>query len=300
MFEYFNGNYAWNLAVVTLVEDVGTISEPAEAFQAVKHLENAAPEVANEAWYDAMAKLAARLERMADEGFGGRPPAHCGPQIPSVRHVLHPGGTDDVAPRCASHGGVQASRRQLPPGARSRAVRRRVPRHPLQVGLPASAPGCVRRPMGRAFGDPHPGLRLDQGDPVSGAAGVQAPRLVRPHRRPARRRRRAAPHGLPAEIETENYISKVVDYIQARPDIATDQIGLAGSAWGVTSRPGPPPSSRGSGPAHAGRDVQRRGHGEAAADQRGVVRALRANPTSHGLWPGARPPRPNSPRPSPG
>ncbi len=70
MFEYFSANYAWNMAVVTLVEDVGTISEPSEAFQAVAHLAKGAdPSVANEAWYQAMARLGDRLERMADQDF---------------------------------------------------------------------------------------------------------------------------------------------------------------------------------------------------------------------------------------
>ena len=67
MFEYFSGNYTWNMAVNTLVEDVGTLSEPSEAFQAVAHLAEANPAVANEAWYQAMVRLGDRLEHMADQ-----------------------------------------------------------------------------------------------------------------------------------------------------------------------------------------------------------------------------------------
>ena len=74
MFEYFKNNYAWNLAAVTLIEDVGTISEPAEAFAQVAHLATGDAEEANAAWHDAMVALADRLERMGKEDFGiGRP-----------------------------------------------------------------------------------------------------------------------------------------------------------------------------------------------------------------------------------
>jgi len=64
MFEYFKDNYAWNLAAVTLIEEVGTISEPETAFRKVAHLAAADVVTANFAWTTAMTELGERLEAL--------------------------------------------------------------------------------------------------------------------------------------------------------------------------------------------------------------------------------------------
>jgi hypothetical protein len=65
MFEYFIDNYTRNMVVATLVEDVGTLAEPFEAFQSVAHLSGGDRIAANAGWYDAMVRLGEKLERLA-------------------------------------------------------------------------------------------------------------------------------------------------------------------------------------------------------------------------------------------
>lgn len=232
MFEYFEGNYAWNLAVVTLVEDVGTISEPAEAFQAVKHLEGAAPEVANEAWYEAMAKLAGRLERMAEEDLSAGHP------LTAARKFHRSAMYYIRAERMMSH---SDTRRMV---AYKRAVANYRKARDLEqsdvefVDIPYKS-GVLPALLVRAKSDgPAPIVIHIQG--FDSIKETQYPVLQEYRRRGLSVLIVDQPgaggalrlYGLPAEIETENYISKVVDYIQSRPDIATDQIGLAGISMG--------------------------------------------------------------------
>src|SRR3990167_5118773 len=44
MFEYFKNNYAWNLTAIALMEEIGNVTQPCEAFAAVRDLEDAPPD----------------------------------------------------------------------------------------------------------------------------------------------------------------------------------------------------------------------------------------------------------------
>ncbi|MGE0253646.1 MAG: alpha/beta hydrolase family protein [Alphaproteobacteria bacterium] len=66
MFEYFPDNYAWNLTVSTLFDEVGTTTEPEEALRALRPVAGGDRSSANEAWYQSLTRLAERLERLAE------------------------------------------------------------------------------------------------------------------------------------------------------------------------------------------------------------------------------------------
>jgi alpha-beta hydrolase superfamily lysophospholipase len=232
MFEYFSANYTWNMAVVTLVEDVGTISEPSEAFQAVAHLAKAAdPSVANEAWYQAMARLGDRLERMADQDLAER-------HLLSAARKYHRAAMYFFrAERMISHQEpkrLETYRRAIDDYRKARDYGNDGVEF---VDIPYKT-GSMPALLIRAAAHPAPIIIHLQG--FDSIKETQFPVLQEYRRRGLSCLIVDQPgaggalrlHGLTAAIETEKYVSVIVDYIQSHPNIATDRIGLAGISMG--------------------------------------------------------------------
>src|SRR5580658_5910535 len=227
MFEYFSDNYPWNMAAVTLVEDVGTISEPGEAFQSVAHLAKGDPAAANEAWYQAMVRLGERLERMADRDLAEKHP------LSAARKYLRAAMYFIRAERMISH----LDARRLSAYQRAIADYRKARDYgndgvefvdiPYKGGfMPALLIAAITR-------KPAPIVIHLQG--FDSIKETQFPMLQEYRRRGLSCLIVDQPgaggalrlHRLTAEVESENYVAAIVDYVQSRPDIATDQIGLA-------------------------------------------------------------------------
>jgi alpha-beta hydrolase superfamily lysophospholipase len=233
MFEYFSGNYTWNMAVNTLVEDVGTLSEPSEAFQAVAHLAEANPAVANEAWYQAMVRLGDRLEHMADQDISD------GHALSAARKYHRASMYLVRAERMISHEEPK----------RLATYRRAIANYRKARDLRADGVEFIDIPYRSGYmpalliragtaGNPPPIVVHLQG--FDSIKETQFPVLQEYRRRGLSCLIVDQPgaggalrlHGLTAEIETENYVSIIVDYIQSHPPIATKEIGLAGISMG--------------------------------------------------------------------
>ncbi|SFM92517.1 S9 family peptidase [Variovorax sp. OV329] len=232
MFEYFKDNYAWNIAVATLVEEVGTLAEPMEAFQAVAHLADADPTVANQAWHDAMMALGQRLERLADEDLAAghalsaaRKYHRASMYLIRVERMMPPRNSDRLA----------VYRRALANFRKARELGRDGVEF---VGIPFEGkviPALLVKAKGSA---PAPIVIHLQG--FDSVKETQWPMLQEYRRRGLSVLILDQPgagealrlHGLTARIESETYVSRAVDYILGRADIRTEQIGLAGLSMG--------------------------------------------------------------------
>jgi dienelactone hydrolase len=232
MFEFFEGNYAWNLSVLTLVEDVGTISEPMEAFQSVAHLAKAPPATANEAWYQALVKLGEKLERLADRDVSENHP------FTAARKYHRSSMYFIRAERMASH---RDPRRLM---TYKRAIKNyRLARDLAQEGvefldIPYKGGLMPALFIPAVKGKPAPIIIHLQG--FDSIKETQFPVVQEYRRRGLSCLIVDQPgsggalrlHGLTAEFETEQYVSKIVDFVLSRPDMKTDQIGLAGISMG--------------------------------------------------------------------
>lgn len=67
MFDYFPSNYAWSLTVLLAVEAVGTISEIDDAIRHLKETSQVDARAANQQWFAAWSGLADRLEHLAQD-----------------------------------------------------------------------------------------------------------------------------------------------------------------------------------------------------------------------------------------
>ncbi len=67
MFEYFPNNYPWSLAVVSAVNRGGAISEIDEACRPLKDVAGRTDVLAQQAWYESWKKLAERVEALASD-----------------------------------------------------------------------------------------------------------------------------------------------------------------------------------------------------------------------------------------
>jgi alpha-beta hydrolase superfamily lysophospholipase len=232
MFKYFEKNYAWNTALATLIEEVGTLAEPMEAFQSVAHLAGADPEVANLAWRDAMAKLAERLERLADQDLAE------GHRLTASRKYHRAAMYFIRVERMASHRDsrrFETYRRAL---ANFRNARELGNDGVEFVDIPYQN-GAIPALLVKAGGDkPTPIVIHLQG--FDSVKETQWPAVQEYRRRGMSVLILDQPgaggalrlHGLTAVVESETYVSRVVNYILGRPDIATQQIGLAGLSMG--------------------------------------------------------------------
>ncbi len=232
MFEFFEGNYPWNMAVVTLVEEVGTISEPSSVLEALKAVARQPPEIASPAWRDAMQALGERLEREADEDEGRG-------HLLSASRKHHRAAMYFVrAERMVSHTDplrLPLYRRALHAYRKARELNRD-PINFVEVAYGGSAiPGLFLRGEGEG---PRPtvlhlqgfdSLKETQYPYLDGyrPRGMNALIVDQPGAGEALRL-----NGLVGVIETETYVAALLDYLQGRPDVDGESIGLCGMSMG--------------------------------------------------------------------
>lgn len=234
MLEYFKGNYAWNMAVATLVEDVGTLAEPFEAFKSIEHLSGGDKKAANEAWFEAFFKLGEKLEGLGDRDLSE------GNELTAARKYHRASMYFTRADRMMSHTDerkflaydrVMSNFRKARDYGREGVEFVDIPY--LDGFMPAlliKAPDVDGKPAPIVF-------QIQGGDSVKEtqwpvlktyrARGVSLMIVDQPGAGGALRL-----HGLTGSLESEKYVSKIIDYILSRPDIATDEIGICGISLG--------------------------------------------------------------------
>jgi len=234
MLHYFKDNYAWNMAVATLVEDVGTLAEPFTAFSAIEHLSGGDSRIANDAWYAAFFALGERLESLADRDLAE------GNGLTAARKYHRAAMYFTRADRMTSHNDERKMRAYLRVMSNFRKGRDHGREGVEFVDIPYKS-GFMPSLLVKApdvGGKPAPIVIHIQGfDSVKEtqwpvlqtykARGVSLLIVDQGGSGGALRL-----HGLTAEIETEKYVGTIIDYILSRSDIATDEIGLCGISMG--------------------------------------------------------------------
>jgi dienelactone hydrolase len=233
VFEYFKGNYAWNLTAVTLIEEVGTISEPAEAFEAVAKFANGPDEEANRSWYEAMSALGDKLEIAANSDLGA------GNSLTAARKFHRAAMYLIRAERITSHTDPRrliAYRRALENYRKARDFGEdgvEFVEVPFEGGV---MPALLI--VAKTDGKPAPIVIHIQG--FDSIKETQFPVLQEYRRRGLSCLIVDQPgaggalrlHGLTARPDAERYVSTIIDWIMARQDLATSRIGLAGLSMG--------------------------------------------------------------------
>ena len=234
MLLYFRDNYAWNMAVATLVEDVGTLAEPFTAFTSVESLSGAEPRVANEAWFGAFIALGERLQRLGDRDLAE------GNELTAARKYHRASMYFTRADRMMSHEDERkflAYDRVLENYRKAREYGREGVEF-LDIPYKDGAMPSLLIKAPDVKGMPAPIVIQVQGfDSVKEtqwpvlqtyrARGVSLLIVDQGGSGGALRL-----HGLIGEPDAEKYVAKIIDYIMARPDIATDQIGICGISMG--------------------------------------------------------------------
>jgi dienelactone hydrolase len=233
MFEYFKSNYAWSLAALTLIEEVGTISQPAEVFAAVEGMADAPAEEASRAWYDAMTAMGEKQEKYANIDLAARTP------LTAARKFHRAAAYFMRANRISSHedpGQLVSYKRAIENYRKAREYG--------EEGVE-----FVDIPFEKGF---MPALLIPattDGKPSPIVVHIQGFDSVKETFFPVLReyRRRGLSclivdqpgaggalrlHGLKARIETEVYVGAIVDWIMSRRDLATNMIGLTGVSMG--------------------------------------------------------------------
>jgi dienelactone hydrolase len=233
MFEYFDSNYAWNLTAISLMDEIGTVSQPCEVFASVKALEDQPIAVSGPAWYDAMVEMAERIEALAEIDLAA------GNELTASRKFHRAATYYSRADRIIPHDDP----RQL------LAYRRMLTDYRKARELGRDGVEFVEIPYGDGF---MPALL------VQGSNGTDIPPIVVhiqgfdsiketqfPMLQEYRRRNLSLLivdqpgagaalrlHGLTARYDSEDYVATIIDWITARADIATDRIGLCGLSMG--------------------------------------------------------------------
>ncbi len=233
MFEYFKSNYAWNLTALTLIDEVGTISQPAEAFAEAAKFEDQPMEIANNAWYEAMAALGDKTERCARNDLAA------GHRFTAARKFHRAAMYFLRADRVISN----TDPRRLPIYQRAlenyRAARDNDGDHVEFVEIPYEG-GVLPALLITATTDGTPApivIHLQGFDvvkemywPLLGEyrrRGLSVLIVDQPGAGGALRL-----HKLHARYDAEAYVRVIVDWIMGRPDLATDRIGLCGISMG--------------------------------------------------------------------
>ena len=233
MFEFFRNNYAWNLTAISLMEEIGNVTQPCEAFAAVKAVESEPLEVSSIAWYDAMSEMGERMERLGEADLSE------GNALTASRKFHRAASYFLRADRIAPHDDP----RQM------KAYRRAIANYRKSRDLAQDGVEFVDIPYENGF---MPGLLIkaaSDGGPAPIVIHIQGFDSVKETQFPMFQeyRRRGLSllivdqpgaggalrlHGLAGRYDTEAYVRVIVDWILARDDIATDRIGLCGLSMG--------------------------------------------------------------------
>lgn len=234
MFEYFPDNYTWNMAVVTLVDEVGTISEADSVLRKVREQIETDSDLshARQVWFEAMKSLGARLQALAeDDEKRGR--------YLSAARKFHRAAMYYIrADRMASH--LNSERVAIYKSAlASYRKARKLGRDPIEfVEIPYNGkviPGLFLQ--GEGDGPKPTVIHLQGFDSIKETQfpylggyrprGMNALIVDQPGAGEAIRI-----YGLTAEVETENYVRVLIDWLEKRRDVNAERIGLAGISMG--------------------------------------------------------------------
>ncbi len=233
MFEYFKDNYAWNLTALTLIEEVGTISQPAEAFAQAAKFADASPAVANAAWYDAMVALGENAERLAEADVTEQHRLTAARKF--HRAAMYFIRAERIVPH-TDHRKLTAYKRALVNYKKARDFGQDGVEF---VNIPYEAgqiPGLLV--AATTDGKPSPLVVHIQG--YDSLKETQWPTLQEYRRRGLSVLIVDQPgagealrlYDLHARYDSEAYVRHIVDWIMSRPDLATDRIGLCGMSMG--------------------------------------------------------------------
>lgn len=233
MFEYFDHNYAWNLTAISLMDEIGNVTQPCEVFAAVKPVEDQPLAVSSIAWYDAMTEMGERMEAL------GAADLAAGNALTASRKFHRAAMYFARADRIVAHDDPRqmvAYRRLLATYRQARELGRDgVEFVEIPYGA-ASLPGLL---IGAPDTDGTPPIvvHLQGFDSIK---ETQFPMLQEYRRRGLSLLIVDQPgaggalrlHGLTGRSDSEAYVSVIVDWIMSRPDLATDRIGLCGLSMG--------------------------------------------------------------------
>lgn len=233
MFEYFKDNYAWNLTTLTLIEDVGTISQPAEAFEQAAKFADQPADVANNAWQEAMTALGDKTEKCAERDLAEGHP------LTAARKFHRAAMYFIRAERMIAH----TDPRRLAAYKRALVNYRKARDHGQDgvefVNIPYESgfiPGLLI--PATSDGNPSPIVIHLQG--FDSLKETQWPCLQEYRRRGMSVLIVDQPgaggalrlYNIPGRFDSEAYVSVIVDWLKARSDLATDRIGLCGVSMG--------------------------------------------------------------------
>ncbi|MCU1395020.1 MAG: hypothetical protein JWM34_3448 [Ilumatobacteraceae bacterium] len=233
MFEYFERNYAWNLTAISLMDEIGTVTQPCEVLAAVEAVEDQPIDVSSVAWYDAMTEMADRMETLGDADLAA------GHELTASRK-FH---------RAATY--LSRADRMMPPDDPRQMVAyqrmrsnyrkaRDLARDGVEfVDIPYGA-GVMPALLVTASTEEEPAPIVVHIQGFDSIKETQFPMLQEYRRRGLSVLIVDQPgaggalrlHGLTARHDSEAYVSVIVDWITSRPDIATDRIGLCGLSMG--------------------------------------------------------------------
>ena len=230
---YFADNYPWSLTVAMLFDEVATFGEIDDALAPLKPLAGGDKAIANEAWYQAMMKLAENLERL---GTDDRAEGH---DLSAARKHHRAGLYYLRAERFAAHGdprGLLAYKR----GVEHYRLARKLENAPVEfLDIPfrgSTFPAMFVKAKGEGK---RPCVVFQQGFdslkelfyPVGGTQfrdrGVSLLVIDQPGAGGALRL-----NGLTALVESEHAVGAAIDYLETRPDIDADRIGVMGISLG--------------------------------------------------------------------
>ena len=112
MFEYFPGNYVWNLGVVATLNSGGQIDEVDRACRPIKDLAAQGSDVGTREFMAAWTKIADQLEAQAAEAEAAGHLRTAGPEVLPVGGLSEPGRAD------AELQGPEPQRRSTPTAPR--------------------------------------------------------------------------------------------------------------------------------------------------------------------------------------
>ncbi len=234
MFEYFDTNYAWNLTAISLMDEIGTVSQPCEVFAAVKPVEDQPIAVSGSAWYDAMTEMAERMEALAAIDLAA------GHELTASRKLHRAAAYHSRADRILPHDDPRqmlAYHRMLATYRQARDLGRDGVEF---VDIPyedGSLPALLIRASHASDAPPPVVVHIQGFDSIK---ETQFPMLQEYRRRGLSLLIVDQPgaggalrlHGLTARPDSEVYVAAIIDWITARPDVATDRIGLCGLSMG--------------------------------------------------------------------
>lgn len=236
MFEYFPGNYVWNLAVVATLNSGGYIDEVDRACRPVREAAQQGADVGTELLYKSWRAVADQLVASAEEDVrrgrllgAGQKFRRASLYVSQSERLQSPLWSErraeyqrsiDLLGRAAELGGAKFTRVEVPFGTTS------LPAYFVPAHRPDGSPApCVIQWNGLDSTKEmmyYSGFAEDLAE-----RGVSTLLVDTPGSGEALRLR-----GLTATYDTETWAAPCVDYLETRSDVDTDRIGIVGWSLG--------------------------------------------------------------------